>query len=425
MQEKQEQEQDIAVSLRFWSLAVISYVAAGGGLWWFLLAGEGREVIALCGGLGFVIGIGSSWQIRRAEEKEGMAWKEAVFGWWILGVGGLLLGGASVAAAFLLSKAQMPVFVFWGLLFAGWWFCIALVGRRSWVILRVSLSVLWKEEGLRWAFLWSLGVGGLLSVGVWRAPWNAWAIWAETRVGYLGLLGVIFGMYALFSMALVCLQAVFCVISHARFTGQERSLAWGFKRILRRLGTLLGWGLISGFVGLLLHGLDGLARLLRGLGDALVSENLLVAALSYLLAGIAWLFSWGLAFVWMLKTIFLVPMIVVEGRSLREGMRESEASARKVWGDQVSNDLGALLPLTVLIVFVWWGIFAGLQASLPLRLGFASFGTWLFVVLGFAWTAISNTALYVLSTTSQLPPEFKEAGVQGFDPAFDVAESRP
>jgi hypothetical protein len=139
-----------------------------------------------------------------------------------------------------------------------------------------------------------------------------------------------------------------------RLDGGDPTVRDGFRIASQRLGTILGYALISATVGMVL-------RLLRDRGGIL---GQITSALFEL--------SWNLA------TFLVVPVLVVENVGPIEAVKRSAKLLKKTWGEQIAGNLsigliffaiGALLvlvgiPLVLLAIAAESVLFVGLAILL-------------------------------------------------------------
>src|SRR5262249_12538519 len=98
-----------------------------------------------------------------------------------------------------------------------------------------------------------------------------------------------------------------------------QSLGFAFSRI----HLILAWSLVAATVGMLLHGLDNMARRAGGLGKVVLAilRSILGAA-------------------WSLITIFVVPAMVYEGLGPFAAIKRSIDTLRATWGESLIRYYG-------------------------------------------------------------------------------------
>ena len=105
--------------------------------------------------------------------------------------------------------------------------------------------------------------------------------------------------------------------------GRDPSFADGINAV-KRLPVIILWGIVAGTVGLLLKALEGAAR---------SSDNDVTRALAtivHIIGGLAW---------WVM-TFFMIPHLVLEGKSLGDALKSSKATFFSTWGENITSGLG-------------------------------------------------------------------------------------
>ena len=160
------------------------------------------------------------------------------------------------------------------------------------------------------------------------------------------------------------------------------------------------WAVIAGTVGLILHVVSAMARQRGGVVGQIV----------------AWLLKGS----WTVITFFVVPLIVIEGRSLGAAFGTSFSMLRRTWGEQLAGRFG--LGIAGFLAFL---VFAGIVALLfailsPLGVAGTVVATVVAFVLAGALAAIFaslegiyKAALYQYAATGQVPALFPTEVIQG------------
>ena len=182
-----------------------------------------------------------------------------------------------------------------------------------------------------------------------------------------------------------------------RLDGGKPTLADGFNVARERLGTIIGYALISATVGMILR---------------MIEERLgILGQIISFLGGLAW----------NMATFLVIPVFVVQDISPIEAIKRSADLLRKTWGEQVvgSFSIGAVFFLFYILAFaVGIGVVI-LAASLesPVMIGAALFLMIIaFVALGIvqgALNGIYQAALYRFAETGVAPDEFDIEIIKG------------
>ena len=223
---------------------------------------------------------------------------------------------------------------------------------RGWTLSKLSFSVVKADpELLLYTFLSAMMVFVTIAAGAYpgyEAEINEGSHWAmtdpvinpetgeEERQATNSYLAWIFLTYMVGSIIVVFWNSAIIVSAHERLTGGDPTIMTGIKAALSRIHIIILWGIITGTVGILLR----IAR------DA-ISKKKAHPALKIL----AHIMLWMVHVAWWLYTFFIIPMIVLEKKGIREGLRDSRSLFGKVWGENVTSGLGiGLISLFGIIV---------------------------------------------------------------------------
>jgi len=158
----------------------------------------------------------------------------------------------------------------------------------------------------------------------------------EERQATSSYMAWIFLTYMVGSIIVVFWNSAIIVSAHERLTGGDPTIMTGIKAAFSRIHIIILWGIIAGTVGLLLR----IAR------DA-ISNKKAPAALKILAA----IMLWMVEVAWWIYTFFIIPMIVLEKKGIREGLRDGRSLFRKTWGENITSGLGiGLITLFGIIV---------------------------------------------------------------------------
>jgi hypothetical protein len=274
---------------------------------------------------------------------------------------------------------------------------------RSWLITKLSFSVINKDRELLWFAILSFLFSGLYLVAM-VVPLVWFGTFEDDPEGgqrslELAEYAIIFVAY--FGLAFVATFFNVCVVytSKVRFEGGDATFGESFQFAMSRLGLILQWSLVSASVGLLLRILENASRSL-GKGGQIVSSIILS------LVGMAW----GIV------TIFVVPGIVYDGLGPFDAIKKSVEVIKKTWGESLIRHFGLGL-IQFLVVFAVIVVSAGL--TFALSMAFDSIGMLIGIGLGVLMlllsilifgvaTSIFNTALYVYATQGTLASNFNQ-----------------
>ena len=145
----------------------------------------------------------------------------------------------------------------------------------------------------------------------------------------------IFLTYMVGSIIVVFWNSAIIVSAHERLTGGYPTIMTGIKAAFSRIHIIILWGIIAGTVGLLL-------RIARDAANKNSKGPIKIVAMVVL---------WMVEIAWWIYTFFIIPMIVLEKKGIREGLRDSRSLFGKTWGENVTSGLGiGLITLVGIIV---------------------------------------------------------------------------
>ena len=205
-----------------------------------------------------------------------------------------------------------------------------------------------------------------------------------TPDGEVQLTGVQGGLVLLLYMALYSVTIFFqsAVVAGAmeRMNGGDPTVGSSLAAAWRRIGTIVLWGMIAGTVGLVLRSIQERSELVGRIVVGLVGAA------------------------WSLATFFVVPVIVMEDRSVGDSVRASLALFKERWGEAAlgSGGLGLLSVLLMLPVIALGAFLINIgQPLVALALGVPAL--LLISVLMATLQGIYVAALYRFARDDQVP----------------------
>jgi hypothetical protein len=273
---------------------------------------------------------------------------------------------------------------------------------RSWLITKLSFSVINKDRELLWFAVLSFIFSGLYLIAM-VVPLVWFGSFDDDPTGDRSLnlteYAVIFVAY--FGLAFVATFFNVCVVytSKVRFEGGDATFGESFRFALSRLGLIFQWSLVSASVGLLLRILENASRNL-GKGGQIVSSIILS------LVGMAW----GIV------TIFVVPGIVYHELGPFDAIKKSVEVIKKTWGESLIRHFGLGLIQFAVVVGI---LLAGAGLTYVLSMAFDTVGMLVGISIGVlaillsvlvfgVATSVFNTALYVYATQGNLASGFDQ-----------------
>ena len=223
--------------------------------------------------------------------------------------------------------------------------------RRGWTLSKLSFSVVKADpELLLYTFLSAMMVFVTIAAGAYpgyEAEINEGSHWAmtdpvinpetgeEERQATNSYLAWIFLTYMVGSIIVVFWNSAIIVSAHERLTGGDPTIMTGIKAAFSRIHIIILWGIIAGTVGLLL-------RIARDAANKNSKGGMKMVAMVVL---------WLVEIAWWIYTFFIIPMIVLEKKGIREGLREGRSLFGKTWGENVTSGLGiGLITLVGIII---------------------------------------------------------------------------
>jgi len=279
--------------------------------------------------------------------------------------------------------------------------------RQSWEVVKVSWTVLLQDKELLAFPILSSIAGILLFIGLAIPGMAVVANWTvanpdgSTVIHGEGGDFVLGGMILwYFSTAFVAtfMNAALVACVRKRLAGGDPTLGYGLTEAARRIVPILGWSLLTTSVGILL----------RLMASGAKERGGLLGFIGQVVVGL-------IGFAWTIATMFVVPVMIIEGSGVFASFKRSAELLRRTWGEQL------ILNASVGFVFTYlYGAVAGLVTFVVfLRLFVIPFAIWpvvvaagLFVaiafVLQFTLTGIFNTVLYTFATGEKVPGRFGE-----------------
>ena len=218
-----------------------------------------------------------------------------------------------------------------------------------------------------------------------------------------GDLIIAFAFYVVSSFVIIFFNSALVFAAHERLAGGDPNIRSGLSGASRSIATIFMWAMVAATVGLILNILSSLARQRGGIPG-------LIAQIIVSLLGAAWA----------LITFFIVPLIVIERRSLGDAFKSSLSMLRRTWGEQIVANFGlgiagflfflAAVGITALLFFVLsplggFGVFIAIVTGTVLIAG---------VALVFATlSGIYKAALYNYAVDGEVPSLFPDDTIRG------------
>ncbi len=277
---------------------------------------------------------------------------------------------------------------------------------RGWKLSKLSFSVIKADPELL-VYVALMGIMSIVTLSAMNAPFILgleWAVVLDSAGEVVNLTSAgmawYFSFYALLSIVVVFWNSAIVANSHMRLSGGEPTFIYGITKAFSRLHLIVIWGLISGTVGLLL-------KLIRNTNSREVKNP----GIQIFIMIVAWMFEVA----WWIMTFFMIPLMIIEGRSIRESMKEGKEMMMKTFGTNIASGLGIdFIGFCFIVLSVLLGIGVGMALGPIPGIVMGALG----VILTIMWVTAANTvsisALYVFAKTGEMPQIYKNNGMNSF-----------
>ena len=270
---------------------------------------------------------------------------------------------------------------------------------RGWEMSKLSMSVVKKDPELM-VYMIFAGVMSLACLVGMSIPQLFEMEWAVNADGSFtgAYLGFTFIAYMVLSIVVVFWNCAIVANANIRLTGGDPKFADGVNAALKRLPIIIVWGIIAGTVGLILKFLEGIANSSDHPGMQAV------ATIIHIIGGAVWWFM----------TFFMLPHLILEGKSIGDALKSSKAMFWGTWGENITSGLGIGL-----VAFLFGIPIVGLTIGLTIVAG--PFGLLIGAVLIgllIAWAnaaeQVAVVALYRFSKDGQMPKIYQDQGMMTY-----------
>ena len=218
-----------------------------------------------------------------------------------------------------------------------------------------------------------------------------------------GDLIIAFAFYVVSYFVIIFFNSALVFAAHERLAGGDPNIRSGLNGAMQSIVTIFMWAVVAATVGLILNILSSQARQRGGI----------MGMVSYLIISM-------LGAAWTLITFFIVPLIVIEHRSLGDSFKTSLSMLRRTWGEQVVANFGLGIA-----AFLFFLVAAGITALLFFVLSpLGGFGVFIAIVMGVVLIAgvalvfatldgIFKAALYNYAVDGAVPTLFPDDAIRG------------
>ncbi|RJU88823.1 MAG: hypothetical protein DWC05_00015 [Candidatus Poseidoniales archaeon] len=270
---------------------------------------------------------------------------------------------------------------------------------RGWEMSKLSMSVVKKDPELMVYMIFAgvMSLACLIGMSIPQFFEMEWAVNADGS--FTGAyLGFTFIAYMVLSIVVVFWNCAIVANANIRLTGGDPKFADGVNAALKRLPIIIVWGIIAGTVGLILKFLEGAAR--SSDNDAMR----VLASVIHFLGGLVWWFM----------TFFMLPHLIIEGKSIGDALKSSKAMFWGTWGENVVSGLGIglvafLFGIPIVALTIGLTLVAG---PLGLLVGAVLIG--LLIAWANAAEQVAVVALYRFSKDGQMPKIYQDQGMMTY-----------
>ena len=263
--------------------------------------------------------------------------------------------------------------------------------RRSYAIFVESLRILAKDKEILIFPLLS-GIITIIAFATMVFAGLTGGLLKEFQAGNRALGYVVLFVWYFVSWFIVLFFNVAVIHCAAiRLRGGDPTVADGFRASMQHLGRIALWALISATVGVILRVIAERARIVGRIIAGLVGAA------------------------WSIATYFIVPVMIFEGRSIGDSVKQSTQLIKKTWGESLiaAGGIGAfimLLAVAGLALPVVALFFSGTAAIVALGVMVVY---WIGLsVVSAALSGIFRTALYLYAAEGRTPEGFTPDYVQ-------------
>lgn len=262
---------------------------------------------------------------------------------------------------------------------------------NGWAIIKQSLSILQADKEIALypilAGIITVGTGICLGIIFVLGYIGTW-IFAKDFLALYGIATAL--IWAIISIGIAYLsEAAVITAAMIRIKGGDPTFSDGVKGTVKKIFPLLTWAVINAIITIVIEQLIKIARKKsKGVGLAMAVP--------------ASIFN----FAWKWLTLFVIPVILFEDKSIFESIKRSKELFMKAWGESfIGYSVGGIFFLLGLIA-VPVIVLAAISQSFWLIVGSIALSIiyWtILVILGTSAIGIAKAALYYYATTGKIP----------------------
>jgi len=125
--------------------------------------------------------------------------------------------------------------------------------------------------------------------------------------------------------------------------------------------------------------------------------------------------TWMFEVAWWIMTFFMIPLMVIEGKSIRESMKDGKEMMSKTFGTNIASGLGIdFIGFCFFILAALIGLGVGMALGIQFGIIIGGLGAILTLMWVTAAKTVSISALYVFAKTGEMPQIYKNNGMNNF-----------
>ena len=260
---------------------------------------------------------------------------------------------------------------------------------RSLELVKASWRILMEDKKLL-VFPILSGFFTLLVIATFILPLKGLDLFTTNSITGIVLL-FLFYLVSYFVVIFFNVGLISCV--NAKLNGKSMTVREGLSAAGHHIGAIFAWAVVAATVGLILHMIEDRAGFLGQIASSIVGG------------------------VWSLVTLFVVPVLVFEDKSVFSAMKESLGLFKKTWGESVVGTISITLIFAAIgivgLLLLIGTLFIGNTTLFFVALALFIVLVAILAILASAMQGIFTVALYTYAKTGSAPGIFGPGVVEG------------